>query len=71
MSSDECLIGEVTAQQVKGWTDQEWRVFQFNHMVATNKRLSRLEQQASWRNVLVSIPWAIVGALIVALIKIS
>lgn len=69
MSSDECLIGEVTVEQVKGWTDQEWRVFQFNHLVSTNKRLSKLESQSSWRNVLASIPWAIVGALIVALAR--
>lgn len=46
----------------ESWTDQEWRVFQFNHLVATNKRLSKLESQSSWRNVLASIPWAIVGA---------
>ena len=69
MSRDELLIGEVTVEQVKGWSDSEWRVFQFNHMVATNQRLSKLESQSSWRNVLASIPWAIVGALIVALAR--
>jgi hypothetical protein len=38
-------------------------------MVETNIRLSKLEGQASWRNVLTSIPWAIIGAIVVALIK--
>ena len=47
MSRDDCLLGEVTVDQVKGWSDSEWRVFQFNHMLATNLRLSKLERQAS------------------------
>ncbi len=69
MSRDDCLIGEVTVEQVKGWSDTEWRVFQFNHMLSTNLRLSKLEHQASWRNILVSIPWAIVGALVAVIAK--
>ena len=64
----ECLKGDITIEQVKGWTDQEWRVFQFNHMVESNKRLSKLERQASWRNVLTMIPWAIVGGMVMFLI---
>lgn len=69
MSGDDRLIGEVSVDQVKKWTDLEWREFQFTHMVATNKRLSQLEHRASWRNALTSIPWAIVGAFIVAMTK--
>ena len=67
--TDECLMGEVTAEQVVKWTQEEWRVFQYRHMLATNIRLSKLENQAAWRNVLISVPWAIVGALVVALVK--
>lgn len=67
--TDECLTGEVTVEQVKGWTQEEWRVFQYKHMLTTNIRLSKLENQAAWRNVLISVPWAIVGALVVALLK--
>jgi hypothetical protein len=66
---EECLKGEVTEAQVLGWTEQEWRAFQFKQMVETNKRLSKLETQAAWRNVLISIPWTIVGGLIVYLAK--
>lgn len=69
MMDDDRLRGEVTAKQVLGWTDQEWRLFQFGQMVSTNRRLSRLESQANWRNVLTTIPWAIVGALIVLIVK--
>lgn len=64
-----CLKGEVTEKQVLGWTEQEWRAFQFVQMVETNKRLSKLEGQSNWRNALVSIPWTIVGGLIVYLAK--
>ena len=64
-----CLKGEVTEDQVLGWSEKEWRAFQFTQMVETNKRLSTLEGQANWRNVLVTIPWAIVGGLLVYLAK--
>lgn len=70
MSEDRCYLkGEVTKEQVIEWKEEQWRAFLFNQMVETNIRLSKLEGQASWRNVLTSIPWAIVGAIVVALIK--
>ena len=61
--TDDCLKGDITAEQVAHWTQEEWRLFQYRHMVATNIRLSKLESQAAWRNTLATIPWAIVGAL--------
>lgn len=67
--TDECLKGDITVDQVKGWSDLEWREFQFKHMVETNKRLSKLEYQASWRNILITVPWAIIGALAYAIAR--
>lgn len=63
------LRGDITEDQVVGWDETTWRCFQFRHMVMTNKRLSGLENQSSWKAVVGKIPWAIVGALIVALVK--
>ena len=65
----ECLYGEVTEDQAAGWTDEEWRRFQFRHMVNTNKRLSKLELAMSWRTVLAAIPWVILGGVLTALVK--
>lgn len=64
-----CLYGEVDENQVASWNDEEWRRFQFRHMVSTNKRLSRLETAMSWRTVLLTVPWLVLGGVITALVK--
>lgn len=64
-----CLYGEVDENQVASWNDEEWRRFQFRHMVSTNKRLSRLETAMSWRTVLLAVPWLVLGGVITVLVK--
>lgn len=64
-----CLYGEVDENQVASWNDEEWRRFQFRHMVSTNKRLSRLETAMSWRAILLAVPWLVLGGVITALVK--
>ena len=64
-----CLYGEVDENQVASWNDEEWRRFQFRHMVSTNKRLSRLETAMSWRTVLLAVPWLVLSGVITALVK--
>jgi hypothetical protein len=63
-----CLKGEVTVEQVVKWSADEWRAFQYKHMLETDKRLDQLENQASIRNALISIPWMILGGVVVYLI---
>ena len=50
------------------WSADEWRAFQYKHMLETDKRLDQLENQASIRNALISIPWMILGGVVVYLI---
>ena len=64
-----CLKGEITEEQVLGWSEEEWRAFQFKCMIETNIRLSKLESQAALRNILISVPWALLGGIIVYLIQ--
>lgn len=47
----------------------EWRRFQFRHMVNTNKRLSRLEKAMSWRALLLTVPWLVLGGVVAVFIK--
>ena len=64
-----CLYGEVDENQVATWSNEEWRRFQFRHMVNTNKRLSRLEKAMSWRALLLTVPWLVLGGVVAAFIK--
>lgn len=64
-----CLYGEVDENQVATWDALEWRRFQFRHMVNTNKRLSRLEKAMSWRALLLTVPWLVLGGVVSVFIK--
>lgn len=69
--SDDTLDGEVTETQVLGWREDQWRGFQFRHMVRTNKRLSTVEKKLSWRVLIAGIPWGILGAVLCKLYYIT
>ena len=67
--SEQRLKSEITEDDIAKWDEKQWRAFQFRHMVSTNVRLSALEDKISWRSLLTAIPWAILGAVTVALSK--
>ena len=66
---DKYLAGDLSIDQVMSWSEGEWREFQFHCMISVNARISKLESRASWQQVLMTIPWTLVGALLVALAK--
>ena len=75
-NNEETLRGELTEKDVLGYTDPQWRSYQFRHMVSTNKQLSEmksniitLENKIGWRTLLAGIPWAIMGTVIGVIIK--